>query len=93
MPVPADSRGTDFETTVEIAFEELKMATGSVKWFNTAKGFGFIAPEGEGKDVFVHASALERAGIGGLAEGQKVGYEVVAGRDGRNSAENLRLVD
>ena len=93
MPVPANSCGTDFETTVQIAFEELKMATGNVKWFNTAKGFGFIAPEGEGKDVFVHASALERAGIGGLAEGQKVGYEVVAGRDGRSAAENLRLVD
>ena len=69
------------------------MATGNVKWFNPAKGFGFIAPEGEGKDVFIHASALERAGIGGLTEGQRIEYEVVAGRDGRGSAENVRLVN
>ena len=66
---------------------------GTVKFFNHAKGYGFIQPDDGGKDVFVHASALERAGIGGLAEGQRVGYEVVAGRDGRSSAENLQLVD
>ena len=69
------------------------MATGNVKWFNPAKGFGFIAPEGDGKDVFVHASALERAGIDRLAEGQRIKHDVVAGRDGRSSAENVRLAD
>ena len=69
------------------------MATGNVKWFNPAKGFGFIAPEDTGKDVFIHISALERAGISGLAEGQRIEYEVAAGRDGRTSAENVRLVD
>ena len=63
------------------------------KWFNPDKGFGFIAPEDDGKDVFIHVSALQRAGIGGLAEGQKIEYEVIAGRDGRSSAENVRLVD
>lgn len=93
MPVTAGSPAADRDTTVQITFEELKMATGNVKWFNPAKGFGFIAPEGDGKDVFVHASALERAGIDRLAEGQRIEYEVVAGRDGRSSAENVRLAD
>ena len=93
MPVDADSRATGFDTTAQIIFEALKMTTGSVKWFNPAKGFGFIAPEDEGKDVFVHASALDRAGIAGLAEGQRIEYEVVADRDGRSSADNVRLVD
>ena len=69
------------------------MAMGTVKWFNPTKGFGFIAPEDKSKDVFVHVSALERAGISGLAEGQRVEYEIGTGRDGRTSAENLRLVD
>ena len=68
------------------------MATGNVKWFNPAKGFGFIAPEGEGKDVFLHISALERSGIGALTEGQRIEFEVSVGRDGRSSAENIRLV-
>ena len=69
------------------------MATGTVKWFNPVKGFGFIAPDDEGKDVFIHISALERGGISGLAEGQKIEYELGVGRDGRTSAENVRLVD
>ncbi len=69
------------------------MAMGIVKWFNPAKGFGFIAPEDKSKDVFIHISALEKAGISGLAEGQKIEYEIGAGRDGRTSAENVRLVD
>ncbi len=69
------------------------MATGTVKWFNPAKGFGFIQPEDGGKDVFVHISALERAGISTVTEGQKVEYELAAGRDGRSSAENLKLAD
>jgi CspA family cold shock protein len=69
------------------------MATGTVKWFNPAKGFGFIQPEDGGKDVFVHISALERAGIASITEGQKLEYELAAGRDGRASAENLKLAD
>ncbi len=69
------------------------MQTGTVKWFNGQKGFGFIAPEGGGNDVFVHISAVERAGLSGLAEGQKVTYELAADkRSGRSSAEQLQLV-
>ena len=68
------------------------MANGTVKWFNTTKGFGFIAPETGGKDVFVHISAVERSGLSGLNDDQKVSYDVQAGRDGRESAENLQLV-
>ena len=68
------------------------MAKGTVKWFNTQKGFGFIAPESGGKDVFVHISALERSGLTSLADDQKVTFEVQSGRDGRESAENIELV-
>jgi CspA family cold shock protein len=68
------------------------MATGTVKWFNTTKGFGFIAPEEGGKDVFVHISAVERSGLTGLADNQKVSYELQSGRDGRESAANLELL-
>jgi CspA family cold shock protein len=67
------------------------MANGTVKWFNSTKGFGFIQPESGGKDVFVHISAVERAGLTGLADEQKVTYEVEAGRDGRESATDLVL--
>jgi CspA family cold shock protein len=67
------------------------MATGVVKWFNATKGYGFIAPEDGGKDVFVHISAVEKAGQKSLNEGQKVQYELVEGRNGRFSAENLAL--
>ncbi len=67
------------------------MATGTVKWFNTTKGFGFIAPETGGKDVFVHISAVERAGLTGLSDDQKVTYDLESGRDGRESAGNLVL--
>ncbi len=67
------------------------MANGTVKWFNSTKGFGFIAPEGSSKDVFVHISAMERSGIRELADGQKVTFEVERGRDGRESAINLQL--
>ena len=68
------------------------MATGTVKWFNTTKGFGFIAPDTGGKDVFVHISAVERAGLTGLADNQKIQYDLQAGRDGRESAANLELL-
>ena len=69
------------------------MTIGTVKWFNSAKGFGFIEPEDGSKDAFVHISAVERAGISSLSEGQKVEYELQPGRDGKSSAENLKLVD
>ena len=68
------------------------MATGTVKFFNTAKGFGFIAPEGGAKDVFVHISALERSGLRSLNEGQKVSFELEKDRQGRESATNLKAV-
>ncbi len=68
------------------------MQTGTVKFFNGQKGFGFIQPEDGSKDVFVHISALERSGISGLAEGQKVEFELEAGRDGRMAAANLKLL-
>jgi cold shock protein len=69
------------------------MSTGSVKWFNGQKGFGFIQPDDGGKDVFVHISAVERAGMRDLREGQKISYEVVADRrTGKSSADNLRAV-
>jgi CspA family cold shock protein len=69
------------------------MATGTVKWFNAAKGFGFIQPDVGGADVFVHISAVERAGMRDLNEGQKIAYEVVADRrTGKSSADNLKPV-
>jgi CspA family cold shock protein len=68
------------------------MATGTVKWFNTTKGYGFIAPDDGGKDVFVHISAVERAGLKSLNDNQKIAYELQAGRDGRSSASDLRLL-
>ena len=68
------------------------MATGTVKWFNATKGYGFIAPDAGGKDVFVHIKAVERSGLTGLADDQKVSYELETGRDGRESAGNIQLV-
>ena len=68
------------------------MTTGVVKFFNTSKGFGFIAPDGGGKDVFVHITALQRSGIQSLDEGQKVSFETAPGRDGRISADRLKVL-
>jgi CspA family cold shock protein len=66
------------------------VATGTVKWFNAQKGFGFIQPDGGGKDVFVHISAVEKAGLSGLNEGEKVSYDIVSDR-GKESAGNLKV--
>jgi cold shock protein len=66
------------------------MASGTVKWFNAQKGYGFIQPDDGSKDVFVHVTAVERAGMGGLDEGQKLSYELEPGRDGKSSAVNLQ---
>ena len=68
------------------------MATGTVKWFNAAKGFGFIEPEDGSSDAFVHISAVERAGLSSLNEGQKVSYELQRGQNGKSSAENLSVL-
>ncbi|MGC1563059.1 MAG: cold-shock protein [Bradyrhizobium sp.] len=67
------------------------MAMGTVKWFNGTKGYGFIKPDGGGPDVFVHISAVEKAGYTGLADGAKISYELVTTRAGKTAAENLRI--
>jgi CspA family cold shock protein len=69
------------------------MATGTVKWFNVSKGFGFIEPSDGSKDTFVHISSVERAGLASLREGQKVSYELQPGQNGKTSAENLAVLD
>jgi CspA family cold shock protein len=73
-----------------LKLERQHVATGTVKWFNATKGYGFIAPQGGGKDVFVHISAVERAGLSSLNEGATVEYEIVSNR-GKESAENLKV--
>jgi cold shock protein len=72
------------------AFKEATMATGTVKWFNPTKGYGFIQPKDGGRDVFVHISAVERAGLHSLNEGQTIEYEIVSNR-GKESADNLKV--
>jgi CspA family cold shock protein len=69
------------------------MPLGTVKWFNPTKGFGFIQPDSGGKDVFVHISAVQRAGMESLDEGQRLEFQVVPGRDGRTSADNIKAVE
>jgi len=76
-----------------ILLEEIAMTTGTVKWFNPAKGFGFIAPEDGSSDAFVHISAVERAGLSTLNEGQKVTYELQQGQNGKSSAEDLTIIE
>jgi len=73
-----------------ISFEGRRMATGTVKWFNSQKGYGFIQPDDGSNDVFVHVSAVEQSGLGHLNEGQKIGYELEKGRNGKTSAIALR---
>jgi CspA family cold shock protein len=72
---------------------KITMATGTVKWFDSAKGFGFIEPEDGSKDAFVHISAVERAGLSGLREGQKVTFDLQPGKNGKSAAENLTAED
>jgi CspA family cold shock protein len=72
------------------AFKEATMATGTVKWFNPTKGYGFIQPKDGGRDVFVHISAVERAGLSSLNEGQAIEYQIVSNR-GKESADNLKV--
>jgi CspA family cold shock protein len=84
------------QRAIPVIFERLiwgrsEMAMGKVKWFNVTKGYGFIQPDGGGADVFVHISAVEKAGYTSLADGVKVSYEIVTGRSGKVSAENLRI--
>ena len=69
------------------------MTTGTVKWFSPVKGYGFITPDDGAKDAFVHISAVERAGLTSLNEGQRVEYELQPGRDGKSSAENIKVVE
>jgi CspA family cold shock protein len=76
-----------------LILKDLTMATGTVKWFNSMKGYGFIEPDDGGKDAFVHISAVERAGLGSLNEGQKVSFDLQPGQNGKSSAENLTIVD
>lgn len=69
------------------------MTKGTVKWFNASRGYGFIAPDDGSKDAFVHISAVERAGLSELREGQKLSYDVQSGQNGKTSAENLSVID
>jgi CspA family cold shock protein len=78
------------ERTTLLNILEIVMSTGTVKWFNPTKGYGFIQPQGGGQDVFVHISAVEKAGLSTLNEGQQVEYEIVSNR-GKSSAENLKV--
>src|SRR5215203_3920549 len=81
------------DLSIHVPRERAPMSTGTVKWFNGQKGYGFIQPDDGSKDVFVHISAVERAGMSSLNEGQKVSYEIVADRrSGKSSADNLRAV-
>lgn len=86
---PRPGRASPARTAYD-ARSELQ-TSGTVKWFNATKGYGFIQPDDGGADAFVHVSAVERAGLDGLKEGQKVQYELVRGKNGKSSAENLKV--
>jgi len=77
----------------DLKTEGMVMAQGTVKWFDSVKGFGFIQPDDGPPDAFIHISAVEQAGLSGLNEGQKVEYELVPGRNGKSAAENISLID
>jgi len=90
--LPLDRLKNHVRSTSFFCFGEIyQVAMGTVKWFNTTKGYGFIKPDAGGPDVFVHIAAVEKAGYAGLAEGAKVSYELVTGRTGKASAEQLRI--
>jgi len=88
----SSERSASAHLCARLTVQEREMATGMVKWFNGTKGFGFIQPDDGGKDVFVHVSAVERSGMNGLNEGQKIAYEVATER-GRSAAVNLKAAD
>jgi CspA family cold shock protein len=89
--MPARANGCAGQNAILRIFQEIIMATGTVKFFNGQKGFGFIAQDGGGPDVFVHVSAVERAGMRGLAEGQKITFDIEADRkSGKSAATNLQ---
>jgi len=93
IPLGRDAKISNNRSAADLPLTRLEttlMATGTVKWFNPTKGYGFIQPQAGGKDVFVHISAVERAGLSTLNEGQQIEYEVVANR-GKESAENLKV--
>ena len=81
------------DATASLNMKGSAMAVGIVKWFNPARGYGFIEPEDGSKDVFVHISAVEKAGLSLLNEGQRVSYDLVSGQDGKTAADNLALND
>jgi CspA family cold shock protein len=91
MPLLQLCTGEPLVCEASSQLKEGAMIQGTVKFYNSTKGFGFISPDGGGKDAFVHVTALERAGISGLADGQKVTYDLEKGRDGRESAVNVQL--
>jgi cold shock protein len=90
MQAAAGTSGGRFSPRQVSKLGDLSVATGTVKWFNSTKGYGFIQPQDGGKDVFVHISAVERAGLSSLNDGQNVEYEIVEHR-GKSAAENLKL--
>jgi cold shock protein len=96
--LPVDPTAVVAEKNLSISWtptptcEEFLVAQGTVKWFNSQKGFGFIQPDGGGNDVFVHISAVERAGLSNLGEGQKISFETETGRNGKASAVNLKVL-